>query len=101
MWSLAASDVPSLQEKGHSAVESPSLPTASWQKSSSSGSEGECVQIIRSQAHVWVRDSKNPLGPVLGFTRRGWAVFIGGVRRGEFDGSGVRPDAGSQAIMIR
>jgi hypothetical protein len=87
--SLAARDVPSPQEDGM--VEVPPPPTmVSWQKSSASGDvDAECVQVLRSQGHVWVRDSKNPLGPALGFTRAGWAVFLVGVQRDEFDRSGA------------
>ncbi len=70
-------------------VEVPPPPTtASWQKSSAT-KEGACVQITRTHEHVWVRDSKNPLGSVLGFTREGWAAFVVGVQRDEFDRSGV------------
>lgn len=67
----------------------PSPTTASWQKSMSSDYDDDCVQVIRSQGHVWVRDSKNPLGSVLGFTYEGWAVFLVGVQCDEFDRSGV------------
>ncbi len=63
---------------------------ASWQKSSMSGDpDRECVQVVRRREHVWVRDSKNPVGPALGFTREGWAAFLVGVQRDEFDRSGV------------
>jgi Domain of unknown function (DUF397) len=71
-------------------VEVPRSPTtASWQKSSTSYGANECVQVISSQGHVWVRDSKNPLGSALGFTREAWVVFLVGVQRDEFDRSGV------------
>ena len=56
----------------------------SWQKSSASASSG-CVEVARSDEYVWVRDSKNRDGAVLGFTRAEWAAFLVGVRRGEFD----------------
>lgn len=87
--SLATRDVPSPQEKEHGMVEVPPPPaTVSWQMSSASG-VGECVQATRSHGYVWVRDSKNPLGPALGFTREGWAVFIAGVQCDEFTRAGV------------
>jgi hypothetical protein len=57
---------------------------ASWHKSTASNA-GSCVEVARADAHVWVRDSKDPLGPVLGFTRQEWAAFVVGVHRGEFD----------------
>ncbi len=73
-------------------VEVPPPPAAaSWQKSGASA-DGDvgCVQVARSHEHVWVRDSKNPLGPVLGFTCGGWAAFVAQVQHDEFDSSGFR-----------
>jgi hypothetical protein len=69
-------------------VEVPPPTAASWQKSSAT-TQGACVEVARSHEHVWVRDSKDPLGPVLGLTREEWAVFLVGVQRGEFDRLGV------------
>ena len=90
MSSLTARNVSYPQKKEYGIVEMlPPPTTASWQKSSTSMGAQECVQVIRSQGHVWVRDSKNPLGPVLGFTREEWAAFLVGVRRDEFDRAGV------------
>jgi hypothetical protein len=57
---------------------------ASWRKSTASNT-GNCVEVARVDAHVWIRDSKDPLGPVLGFTREEWDAFLVGVHRGEFD----------------
>ncbi|SES92605.1 protein of unknown function [Nonomuraea wenchangensis] len=34
---------------------------------------------------IAVRDSKDPHGPKLLFTRNEWKAFIGGVKMGEFD----------------
>jgi hypothetical protein len=34
---------------------------------------------------VQVRDSKDPDGPVLAFTRREWEAFLAGCKDGEFD----------------
>jgi hypothetical protein len=72
-------------------VEVPPPPaTASWQKSSASDPDDvDCAEVTRTHEHVWVRDSKNPLGPALGLTREGWAAFLVGVQRDEFDRSGV------------
>ncbi len=69
----------------------PPRATSSWQKSWASGESGACVQISRTRAQVWVRDSKDPVGPVLSFTRDSWTAFLGGVQRGEFDCSRARP----------
>ncbi len=89
--SLAARDVPSPQEKEYGMVEVPPPPaTVSWQKSSTSGHPNQgCVQVTRSHEYVWVRDSKDLLGPALGFTCERWAVFIAGVQCDEFTRSGA------------
>jgi len=47
---------------------------------------GACVEVMfRPDGTVRVRDSKNPGGPVLGFTPEEWDAFTAGVRLGEFD----------------
>jgi Domain of unknown function (DUF397) len=87
--SLAARDVPSPQEKEYGMIEVPPPPaTASWQKSSATGGD-HCLEVTPAYEHVWVRDSKNPFGPALGLTGEGWAVFLTGVQRDEFDRPGV------------
>lgn len=45
-----------------------------------------CVEVRGLSGDViQVRDSKQPRGPVLGFTPAEWDAFVGGVRNGEFD----------------
>lgn len=56
-----------------------------WRKSARSGSQSNCVMVRHNPTHVQVKDSKNPEGPVLTFTRGEWLAFIGGARDGEFD----------------
>ncbi len=57
-----------------------------WKKSSRSGSQGQCVEVAQlPDGGRAVRDSKDPSGPVLTFTRREWEAFEGGVHEGEFD----------------
>jgi len=59
---------------------------ASWLKSSRSGANGDCVEVAGNLPNVIaVRDSKDPYGPALGFSRRQWAAFVRGVKDGEFD----------------
>ncbi len=67
-------------------VEVPLPPVAaSWQKSSTSSEpSGECVQLTCTRSNVWVRDSKDPRGPVLGLTAAAWTAFLVGVQRDEF-----------------
>jgi hypothetical protein len=42
------------------------------------------VETAETTDHVWVRDSKDRSGPVLGFSRFEWEAFLSGVRAGEF-----------------
>lgn len=58
-----------------------------WRKSTRSGSGGDnCVEVAFStQGDIGVRDSKNPTGAVLEFTKTEWEAFIEGARLGEFD----------------
>ena len=54
------------------------LSRALWQKSTfSNGNGGNCVEVARNlPGIVAVRDSKNPDGPILTFSRDEWASFI-------------------------
>ena len=58
-----------------------------WRKSSYSGQEGgNCVEVATvPDAGMAVRDSKDPHGSVLRFTKSEWRAFIAGVKSGEFD----------------
>jgi hypothetical protein len=56
-----------------------------WFKSSRSGNNGQCTEVRDRGDAIDVRDSKNPIGPVLTFTPAEWAAFVEGVRAGEFD----------------
>ncbi|TDC00855.1 DUF397 domain-containing protein [Micromonospora fluostatini] len=48
---------------------------ATWRKSTRSGN-GECVEVaVDLPGVVAVRDSKDPHGPVLAFTRVAWRSF--------------------------
>ena len=64
---------------------------AIWVKSSLSFSNGNCVEVAGLlDGSVGVRNSRDPHGPVLRFTRDEWGAFIGGARLGEFDQFGRR-----------
>ena len=57
-----------------------------WVRSSLSFSNGNCVEVAElSGGSVAVRNSRDPEGPVLTFTRGEWEAFLGGARLGEFD----------------
>ncbi len=67
-------------------MRSSDLACAAWCKSSRSncGSEQtDCVEVAELSGRVAMRDSKDPAGPVLAFTRAEWRAFLGGVRAGE------------------
>lgn len=67
------------------------LGKAVWRKSSRSNGNGgnNCVSVaFLSDGATAVRDSKNPSGPALLFTRAEWDAFLGGVKDGEFDDAG-------------
>jgi Domain of unknown function (DUF397) len=69
---------------------------AVWAKSSLSFSNGNCVEVASLPGGaVGVRNSRDPGGPVLSFSRDEWDAFLGGARLGEFDRFGTqvsRPD---------
>lgn len=60
-------------------------PDTPWVKATRSGPQGDCVELRRRAGSVEVRDSKDPDGPVLRFTRSGVAAWLDGARRAEFD----------------
>ena len=53
-----------------------SATTVSWRTSSASGTNGACVQVAHVAGRVWVRDSKDPDGPVLKLPHEGWGAFV-------------------------
>ncbi|MEU9276533.1 DUF397 domain-containing protein [Streptomyces sp. NPDC048341] len=56
-----------------------------WVKSSYSGNNGNCVEVAALPGGGRaLRDSKDPSGPVLTFTRAEFRAFIAGARDGEF-----------------
>ncbi|WP_231641379.1 DUF397 domain-containing protein [Saccharomonospora sp. NB11] len=68
------------------AVPADSLPEATWRKSSYSGAMGNCVEVARlASGDVAVRNSRDPHGPALVYTRAEIAAFLAGAKDGEFD----------------
>ena len=58
---------------------------ADWRKAQASVGNGACLEAAPGGGAVWVRDSKDPGGPILGFTRQQFADFLDGCKAGEFD----------------
>ena len=63
------------------------LDNVTWRKSSYSGSNGgNCVEVTALPGNVLaVRDSKNPDGPVLTFSRAEWRTFTTALKTGALD----------------
>jgi Domain of unknown function (DUF397) len=52
-----------------------------WVRSSFSFANGNCVEVAALPGgSVGIRDSRDPGGPVLRFTRAEWAAFLGAAR---------------------
>jgi hypothetical protein len=58
-----------------------------WRKSSySDSSGGDCIEVQDGVPDlVPVRDSKDPQGPALAFSREAWSAFVGAVKDGRFE----------------
>ncbi|MEU5162683.1 DUF397 domain-containing protein [Streptomyces sp. NPDC020875] len=62
------------------------LPSVTWTKSSHSNATGNCVELaVLPGGTVAVRNSRDPHGPALIYTRDELAAFVAGARDGEFD----------------
>jgi len=58
-------------------------------KSSLSFANGNCVEVASLlDGAIGIRNSRDAEGPVLRFTPDEWHAFLGGARKGEFDGFG-------------
>ncbi|MER6825352.1 DUF397 domain-containing protein [Streptosporangium sp. NPDC000563] len=62
-----------------------SMTDAIWRKSSLSGSGNNCVEVASVSGLIAIRDSKNPGGATLVFSRDDWSAFLGRVKVGDFD----------------
>lgn len=58
---------------------------AQWRRSTRSNGQGDCVEMAEVADAIGVRDSKDPTGSVLVFTRAEWDAFVDGAKNGEFD----------------
>lgn len=58
--------------------------TTTWRKSSHCANN-TCVEVAILDNQVAVRDSKDPEGSFLLFSREEWTSFLNGARDGEFE----------------
>jgi hypothetical protein len=72
----------------HNGMKASDLANATWTKSARSGpTGGNCVEVtFLTEGAVAMRNSRQPDGPALVFTRDEWDAFVGGARDGDFDG---------------
>jgi predicted secreted Zn-dependent protease len=56
-----------------------------WYKARRSNGSGACVEVATAAGSILVRDSKDPHGPVLTYTKAEWDAFLDGAKKGEFD----------------
>jgi hypothetical protein len=47
-----------------------------WRKARRSQGNGDCVEIAAAEGDIAVRDSKDPLGPVLRYPAEAWRSFL-------------------------
>jgi len=61
------------------------LSGAQWRKSSRSGAQNDCVELVVRAAGTAVRDSKNPEAGHVSFATGDWGAFLGTVKEGRLD----------------
>ncbi|GIE34492.1 hypothetical protein Ait01nite_075370 [Actinoplanes italicus] len=66
-------------------IEESAAEARSWY-SSSFCSNSSCVEVCFMDDGVLLRDSKNPRGPRLEFSRSEWHEFLDGIGKGDFAG---------------
>jgi hypothetical protein len=64
-------------ENGGNCVELAAVPAeAAWRKARRGGENGgACVEVAAVPSHIAVRDSKDPHGPAIVFSRDAWRDF--------------------------
>jgi hypothetical protein len=67
-------------------IPAPQLSAVRWQKSRRSNPSGNCVELAQlPDGEIAMRNSRDPDGPALIYTREEIVAFILGARDGDFD----------------
>ncbi|MEV6009782.1 DUF397 domain-containing protein [Streptomyces sp. NPDC051976] len=67
-------------------MQASAISDVTWFKSERSNQSGNCVEVAKlPDGSVAVRNSRDPHGPALVYTRDEIAAFIGGAKDGDFD----------------
>jgi hypothetical protein len=75
-----------MQQHEDNCIPADRLGAVAWRKSSASNPSGDCIEVAAlDSGAVAVRNSRDPQGPALVYTRAEIAAFILGAKDGEFD----------------
>jgi Domain of unknown function (DUF397) len=75
-----------MSQSVHNGMSAADLAGVTWCKSRRSGQLGNCVETaVLAGGDVAMRNSRDPHGPALIFTRDEMAAFLAGAKDGEFD----------------
>ncbi len=78
--------LPRPRAAGDTSASADALGSVTWRKSQASNPNGDCVELAGLRGgEVAVRNSRDPRGPALIFTRAEIAAFLRGAKDAEFD----------------
>ena len=70
-------------EEAAGGIPADSLPAAPWRKAARSNPSGSCVELAElPDGRVAMRNSRNPTGPALIFSRSAIAAFLATAKKG-------------------
>jgi len=76
-----------MSQQVHPRMTAATLADVQWRKSRHSGCLGNCVEVAALNSdEIAMRNSREPDGPALIFSRGEMAAFLAGAKDGEFEG---------------